>query len=226
MWCKGFIWPPSQHLGIARLISEHYVIITKCQMPEDAIIIAIDKMSIACGCYQLRNLVKIARIHKSSSKEPQWRFKAELPPPEINALVSFVLWQRHNAFRSPRLQTFRRRSHSTVASQWDGNTAFTVHVAWYCTSLAIRAAIKSCLNMLLHNNGSDVEEKFWALMMWQTPRWNGLMRFSENFRRGQIVWFQESSTIWFGSPPLKAQNNKICYEFLGVWPFWPLGLHL
>ena len=118
-------------------------------MPADAIIIAIDKMSIACGCYQLRNLVKIARIHKSSSKEPQWRFKAELPPPEINALVSFAVWLRHNAFRSPRLQTFRRRSHSTVASQWDGNTAFTVHVAWYCTSLAIRAAIKSCLKFVV-----------------------------------------------------------------------------
>jgi len=31
-------------------------------MPADAIIIAIDKMSMACGCYQLINIVKIARV--------------------------------------------------------------------------------------------------------------------------------------------------------------------
>jgi len=31
----------------------------------------------------------------------------------------------------------------------------------------------------------------------------------------------KSNSILFGTPPLKAQNNKICQIFLGAWPLWP-----
>ena len=40
-------------------------------------------------------------------------------------------WQRHNAFGKPRLWTFRLPYHFIVASQWDGNPAFTVHGECY-----------------------------------------------------------------------------------------------
>jgi len=49
----------------------------------------------------------------------------------VSASMRFFLRLRHNAFSYSGLQTFRLRSHSIVASQWDRNSAFAVHAVRY-----------------------------------------------------------------------------------------------
>ena len=50
---------------------------------------------------------------------------AEFLSPAISARLWFDSRLRHNAFKKPGLQTFRLPYHFIVASQWDGNPAFT-----------------------------------------------------------------------------------------------------
>jgi len=89
----------------------------------------------------LRNLIKITEVRKAGNYEPKWHFKAEFLSPAISARLWLDSRLRHNAFRKPGLQTFRLSYHFIVASQWDGNPAFTVHAECY-TAHAFRAAVK------------------------------------------------------------------------------------
>jgi len=63
---------------------------------------------------------------------------AEFLSPAISARLWFDSRLRHNAFKKPGLQTFRLPYHFIVASQWDGNPAFTVHASSHLSTVCIR----------------------------------------------------------------------------------------
>ena len=89
----------------------------------------------------MQNLIKITRVCKANNYEPKWHFRVDFLSPAISARMWFDSRLRHNAFRMPGLRTFRLPYHFIVASQWDGNPAFTVHTERYSVH-AFRAAIK------------------------------------------------------------------------------------
>jgi len=59
----------------------------------------------------LRNLIKIIKVRKSSNYEPKRLFKAKFLSSTISGRLWFDSRLRHNAFRKPRLQTFRLPYH-------------------------------------------------------------------------------------------------------------------
>jgi len=123
---RGDICRRAQHFRGAKLRSECYVLITKCQMSADV---------------NNYNLIKITRVRKASNYEPKWCFKAEFLSPAMTARLWFDSALCHNAFAKPGMRTFRLPYNFIVASQWDGNPAFTVHAECYIVHAFI-AAIK------------------------------------------------------------------------------------
>jgi len=89
-------------------------------------------------------ITKSHKDHQGWQTEHLWTlmsFKADCLSQNISAHLWFDSWLRHNAFRKPRLQTFRLPYHFIVASQWDGNPASTVHAECY-VAYAFRTATK------------------------------------------------------------------------------------
>jgi len=97
-------------------------------------------MSADADNYNLQNVECYCEI---SSRSPRFAKRATMNlsdmavflSPAISARLWFDSRLRHNAFRKPTFRSFWLPYHFMVASQWDGNPAFTMHAirVLYCT---------------------------------------------------------------------------------------------
>jgi len=89
-------------------------------------------------------IAKSHRDHQGSQSEQLWTLvtiQGVVLSLAISTRLRFDWRLRHNAFRNPGLRTFRLLCRFIVASQRDGNPAFTVHAECYIAH-AFRAATK------------------------------------------------------------------------------------
>jgi len=89
-------------------------------------------------------IAKSHRDHQGSQSEQLWTLvtiQGMVLSLAISTRLRFDWRLRHNAFRNPGLRTFRLLCRFIVASQRDGNPAFTVHAERYIAH-AFRAATK------------------------------------------------------------------------------------
>ena len=82
---RGNICPRTQYFGGAKLRSEYYVLITKCQMSVDANNYNSQNVEVHC-----KISIKITKVRKASNYEPKWRFNAPFLSPAISVACGLI----------------------------------------------------------------------------------------------------------------------------------------